>query len=57
MDSIQIYAVLLGLFLVFGFGVAMNQHGQPKVGKEHVGYSIFSIVLFIPIFGRIWGWW
>jgi len=38
---------------MFSFGVVMTQHGKPKTGKYHIGYSLFSIILTFGLL--IWG--
>ena len=54
MDWIQIYTLsMLSISLL----MSANMHGKPKDGEHNFWFAAFGLVLSLPWFGRVFGWW
>lgn len=54
MNGIQIYlAILIGLAIVCG--MALN--GRPKTGEHNFVTDFIALLVMLPVYGRVFGWW
>jgi hypothetical protein len=54
MNWVQIYLIVL-------FSVSLlinaNRHGKPRTGNDSFWYGVANLLLFLPLIGRVFGWW
>lgn len=54
MNKVQIYTCcILTLAIILG----LTQHGKPKEGINDFRITFGSLILGLPYWGRIFGWW
>jgi len=53
MDWVGVIALVQGLLLV---GVSFKEV-QAKCFKESAYYLVTVSIIFVPVLGRVWGWW
>lgn len=54
MDKVQIYELSL---IMIGLFFAGLMHGQPKEGEHNAFVYLISLLLSLPVIGRIFNWW
>lgn len=54
MDNIQIYLCCL---IALRLGISMLTHGEEKTRKEDFRLTFVALIVGLPLYGRIFGWW
>lgn len=54
MDKVQIYTII---WIALGATLSWFLDGKPREGNHEFKTMVLGILISVPIYGRIFGWW
>lgn len=57
MDWIQIWAAVIIILNCMSVGYNLAMHDKPKKDDHSFFVSFFALLLLLPHYGRVFGWW